>query len=184
MEEIIAKSPILWFAKYENINEINVNNKIIPLYDYVIYQYNHLGEIVCKYNELPMENMILFGLINSVLNELYAIDIKTGDFIISNLKENIATKIGCAIPRVYHNIDNIMQSHMPLSGKQVDSIVYRVSCTSGSNLQYMEFMIGYLLKFNNLNILSAITINTRDFKPRLGIKYLDNEKDIMDPSNF
>jgi hypothetical protein len=45
-------------------------------------------------------------------------------------------------------------------------------------------MFGYISKINNLNILSGITVNTRDFQPKIGIKYLDNEKDIMDPSNF
>ncbi len=179
--EIVAKLPVFWFAKYD-AEEIIVNDKQFPLVNSLIHQYNHLGEVVCKYDELPMENMILFGLINGVLNELYAVEIETGDFLLSNLKNNITTKIGCAIPRAY-NSGEIIQSHIDLSGK-VNSIIYRASCTSSGDLEYMEFMFGHLVKKDSLNILPGITVNTRDFQPKIGIKYLDNEKDILDPSNF
>lgn len=194
LNKVKSKYPCFWFAKYENdINKIiipkcNSCGKSIKIIDNLvcqcksedldlsleyelieneIYEFDYDGNETIPFRSLPSQRMKIFGIANSVKNELYIIDLLTGRININ----------GCIIkPSIYYQKDNVIISDKLQSyGIGGDLIHYKTAVVLSNNESFIKsFNMGYKCKINNLNIQVLLSINTQDFTPSFYTTFTEN----------
>lgn len=194
LNKVKSQYPCFWFAKYENevdniiVPKCNICKKefklidkyicncgsedldlsnIYNLYENEIYEFDYNGTESIPFRFLPSKGMRVFGIANSVKNELYIIDLKNGSI---NLNGTII------YPSIYYKKDNLnICNILPKYGNGGDLIHFKTATAIPNKESFVKsFNLGYKCKINNLNIQVLISINTQDFTPSLYTTFNEN----------
>lgn len=153
----------------------------LPSENGLVYEYDSQGQQVCKWHHLPLDDMLFFGLINTVRNEVYGIDLQDGTWILRNLQSEHSMQMGMAVPRAYETRYGSIFTHTLMSDPhkiEKSNIYLQKSASSGGSQSFLEFFLGYFIDMDDIamRFLCGITIDTVNFMPKMGLRTIDSEE--------
>lgn len=201
---------VFWFSVFpENIDSISVSGKNVKLQSLqdgnqilkMIFEFDKDGNKLCPFSCLPKEDMVTFGVINTLRGGYYGLDLKTGEFVLNGMK------IGVTIPRTQD--DDVVgeysigrKTHLRISGnnypysstlffkkyararkisqaaiKSFDKDSLLEMHRKSSEIESYTF--GYIFRTEYKQYLASLTLDTYDYSPLLGVKTANLDEDIL-----